>query len=225
MEHDIEIVSHPLCPFAQRLVLIALTKNWTPGVEFKVTYLPYATFRQSVKNYSPTGDVPAFILDGVLRSTIAEHVAEFMDGIGAPVLMPAGRVALLKVRGQEVRARQLLDSMRTMFTAQSEETLNAAIEDVFLQLGIIDKEINAEDMPENLQRWGMIAFAPAFSLLNAHKGLREHVNWNSISRLRDVGRNLAEKADVMKSRCPDYATEFGHFFEFTRSVFPKFVAT
>ena len=55
---EIEIVSHPLCPHTQRLVIIGLLAGKRPNVDYKLTYLPYATLSQMLPKYSPTGELP-----------------------------------------------------------------------------------------------------------------------------------------------------------------------
>jgi glutathione S-transferase len=216
----LEIVSHPLCPFAQRLVLIAHTKGWIRDAHFKVTYLDLKTLRDTVGAYSPTGEVPALRIDHVCRTTTAEHAAEFLDGLSGPALLPSDAAQRLMVRERERKVRVTLDALRQVFAAQSDRALDSAVSTFFGHLTDIDHDLASDGTDDTTMRMDMVALAPAFSLATFHTGFREHRMWDGVPRLRDIARRLAAHPMVAGSRCPNYAAEFATFFEITQSVFP-----
>jgi glutathione S-transferase len=221
---NIEIVSHPLCPFAQRLVLAAMTKGWQRDVDFKVTYLAYPTLKDSVGAHSPTGDLPVLKVDGALASTTTEHAAEYIDLMTGPKLLPDSSGDRLMVRRREQIVRAALDALRSVFTAKTAENLEAGLTSFFGHLRKLDSDCAADNAVENALRMDSVSMAPLFSLANFHSGLRDHARWNEIPRLRDRGREFSEDARVQASRCPDYDAEFKAFFSFTGSAFPQLIA-
>ena len=220
----IDIVSHPLCPFAHRLVLIGTIKGLKRGGDFGVTYLAYPTLAQTVGPHSPTGDLPVLKIDGRVRTTSAIHAAEYLDALAPPPLLPAEPSERLKVREREQKIGQTLQSMRGMFTAQTAEALEAALAAVFGHLDDIDRDLGDDGANDAVDSMDMAALAPVFSLLDAHAGLRGHARWEAIPRLRRIGRRLAADPLVAGSRCPDHHDEFTAFFAMTKSVFPQHLA-
>src|SRR6266498_3122338 len=120
---QIEIVSHPLCPFAQRLVLVGLLNGLNHGNNFKVTYLPLSNFMGAIREHSPNGESPVLKVDGDFRSTTTEHAAEYIDRITGGKLIPEDPDTLLHVRELEKGTRIALDLLRSVFIAKNKHQL------------------------------------------------------------------------------------------------------
>src|SRR3954447_1370069 len=114
---DIEIVSHPLCPHAQRLVLVGLVAGKMPGRDFKMSYLDYATLPRTARLHSPTGELPVLKLDGQPGSTGVDAIAEYLDTVFDAGLLPTAPLVRLRVRGGERLVSNVLDRMRAVFVA------------------------------------------------------------------------------------------------------------
>ena len=220
----IEIVSHPLCPHAQRLVLVGLANGWQKDRDFKVTYLDLRTLKQAVGAHSPTGEIPAFKIDGVCATTTTEHAAEYFDQVAGGTLMPAEPLTRLLVRERERKVRGALDALRGVFTAPTAEVMSAAIDALFGHLATIDADLARDGTDDATTRMDMVALAPMFSLVTFHRGLRDDPKWDAIPRLRDLGRRIAADPTVIASRCPNYDAEFETFFSVTKSAFPQVIA-
>lgn len=221
MKGKIEIVSHPLCPLAQRLVLIALIKGWQRDVDFKVTYLDFRTFPEKILNYSPAGESPILLADGAIISTSIDHAAEYLDALAAPALLPMEPALRLTVRRRERRTMSALSALRMLFTAKNRTALDEETARFFFHLSEVDRDLREDDASGRILRMDMVALAPLFSLATFHKGLREHKAWDDIPRLHDIAKNQSVNAWVVASRCPNYAEEFQVFFEVTGSAFPS----
>ena len=220
---NIEIVSHPLCPHAHRLTLIATAKGWVRGQDYAVTYLPYATLRQTAPLHSPTGELPVLRVDGALRTDVTVAAAEYLDGETGLGLIPADPDLRLTVREREKRVGALLDTMRGMFAGQTAEGVQAAIDGVFTQLEAIDADLARDGTTEATMRMDMVALEPALVLLSFFPELRDHPRWGRIDRLKGIAMRSLENPLVLNSRCPNYAFEFEEFFKMTHSAFPATV--
>jgi glutathione S-transferase len=217
----IEIVSHPLCPHAHRLVLIATAKGWQRDKDFKGTYLPYATLQQTVPQHSPTGELPILKVDGELRSTNPMHAAEYLDGVTGLGLVPSDASTRLTVRERESKVGALLDMMRTMFAGPTSEIVKGAVDGVFDRLDAFDAELARDDTTETTMRMDMAALEPALVLLWFFPVLRDHPRWARIPRLHGIARRSIENPWIKMSMCPNYGREFDEFFKMTNSAFPK----
>lgn len=217
---QIEIISHPLCPYTHRLVLIATAKGWKQGTDYTLTYLPYKTLAEALPQVSPTGTLPVLKIDGVLRSTTTTSIAEYLDGLTRLGLTPADAESRLTVREREGRVAGLLDAMRTMFAGQTVPSVHAAVDQVFEHLTRIDADLATDGTTEQTVRMDMAALEPAFTLLLFFPALAEHAHWERIPRLRDIARRAVQNPWLMASQCPNYGFEFDEFFLMTRSAFP-----
>lgn len=219
----VEIVSHPLCPHCHRLVLIATAAGWRRGEDYAVTYLPYATLRETAPTVAPGGALPAFYVGGAYRTSRSEAAAEYLDGVTGLGLVPADPARRLTVRERERRASLLLDAMRAMFAEQTPAAVGPAVDAVFDHLDAADADLASDGTTERTMRMDMAALEPAFTLLNFFPQLRDHPRWGRIPRLRDIGRRSGENPWLQASATPSYAHEFEEFFEMTRSAFPAVV--
>lgn len=217
---QIEIISHPLCPHAHRLTLIATAKGWRRGHDYTVTYLPYATLQQSTPQYSPTGALPVLKIDGKLRTDMTTSAAEFLDGVTGLGLVPTDPDLRLTVREREKRVAALLDTMRGMFAGENVEAVKAAVDGVFLQLGRIDADLASDGTSEETMRMDMAALEPALTLLHFFPTLRDDARWDAVPRLKGIMERSSKNPLIQNSVCPNYAQEFSEFFKMTHSAFP-----
>jgi glutathione S-transferase len=219
-----EIVSHPLCPFAQRLILAGRANGLQPDKDFKVTYLAYPTLKETIGTHSPTGDLPVLKVDGAIVTTMTEHAAEYIDLVSGNRLLPSSGNKRLAVRRRELLVRVALDSLRSVFTAKTAANLETGLASFFSHLQKLDSDCASDGTSENDERMDVIAMSPLFSLANFHSGIRNLPQWSKIPRLRDMGRKLSEDARVQSSRCPNYDVEFKAFFSFSESAFPQLIS-
>jgi len=218
---DIEIISHPLCPLAQRLVLIGVLAGKAPGADAEITYLAYPTLSKTAPLHSPTGELPILKLSGTAASTSTEHMAEFLDAQWGAELLPSDPAERLRVRGIERSAGAALDKLRGVFTARDATGLDAAFASLFPALAEIERALDEEQGPDTLTRMDFVALAPLASLTGEFAAVREHPGWKALPKL--AARMAAYRSDerVAASRCPDYAREFEAFFAMTGSAFPS----
>ncbi len=220
---DIEIISHPLCPYAHRLMLIAAAKGWRRGEDYEATYLPYATLRETAPQHSPTGKFPVLKIGGAFRTDETVTAAEYLDGVTGLGLLPSDPGLRLTVREREKTVAALLDTMRRMYAGQTAEGVQAAINEILECLETIDAELAADGTTEKTMRMDVAALGPALVLLTFFPQLREHPRWKGIPRLHGIAKRVAEDPSVKASLCSDYAREFDEFFKMTNSAFPAAV--
>jgi glutathione S-transferase len=221
---DIEIFSHPLCPHAQRLVLVGLVADKVPGKDFKLTYLDYATLRQTSRLHSGSGELPVLKLDGQPVSTSADAIAEYLDAVLGAGLLPAAPLERLRVRGGERLVSNILDRMRTLFVARDVADLDASYKELALAAAAIEQNLGERETPGSLADLGYVALAPLASLTGAFVPLRDHALWRATPKLKAFLEACRSDERVNRSRCPDYDREFCAFFAMTGSNFPSLIA-
>lgn len=222
----IEIISHPLCPHTQRLILVCLHNRMVRDLDFNVIYLKLATLRETASRYSPTGEIPALLINRKFRTAIIEHAAEYLNAVSCGNLMPTDPLEQLMMRGRVQMIQCALDTLRRVFTANEERALHTELDAFFALLAKLEASlINTSTDPVDLfkERMDLVALAPLFSLTFFHDALRDHPGWYLLPALRALGMQLMAHPIVNESRCPDYAAEFDRFFTATNSRFPELI--
>ncbi len=217
---DIEIISHPLCPHAQRLVIVGLLGGKRPNVDYTMTYIPYAVFPQMLAEISPrTRDVPVMRFDGQLVSDSVDAIAEYMNGMLGLSLLPDDPAERLKVRGGERLVADGLQQLRGVFTARDQAGLDIALDGFFTALGAIEARLDGSVDPGALTHLGYVALAPIGSLVSQFALLRSHPRWNDLPKVKARIHAASDHPLVNQARCPNYREEFGGFFKMTGSAF------
>ena len=219
---SIEIVSHPLCPHAQRLVLLGIMAGRRN--ELVVTYLAYPTLPQTAPQHSETGELPVLKLDGVAVSSSTDDAAGYLDEVFGLHLLPEAPEARLRVQTAERRVNAALDHLRAVYTARDHAELETTVAKFFLSLALIERHLESAE-PTILAHLGDVALAPLASLTGQYPMLRDHAGWRTLPKLS--ARMASARADprVTDARCPDYAAEFDAFFALTGSAFPTLATT
>ena len=218
---SIEIVSHPLCPHAQRLVLIGIMAGRQD--ELAVTYLAYPTLPQTAPQHSETGELPVLKLDGTAVSSSTDDAAGYLDRVFGLNLLPDAPEARLRVQTAERRVNAALDALRSVYTVRDQAGLETALAGFFGSLARIERHLDGAN-PSALADLGDVALAPLASLTGQYPALRDYAGWQALPKLS--ARMDAARADprVANARCPHYAAEFDAFFALTGSAFPTLAA-
>lgn len=219
-EHDIRIISHPLCPFAHRLRLLLAAKGWRRGVDYRATDLDLASLPGWFFDISPDGAMPVLEVGGCVRSLDTDRSAEFLDELDGPSLLPPTPLARLRAREVIARVSKLLQQLKHVLVARDRAELVTATDHLFDELGrqaavlaprgtTFDGAFSAVDA----------AYGPFFFLATFFARLREDGRWQDTPRLWRWGRSLLDDPRVRGAACPDPAAEFEKFFEQNNSAF------
>ena len=218
----LELISHPLCPFNQRLVILLLLKGQRPGADFRVRYVSLAQLPEWFHALSPQGAMPVLALTGVrCLSTHACSTAEFLDEVTPPPLHPTDPVRRLRHRHWIVAADAILGKLRGVFTASHEADIELALDEIFQALSDLEGELH--ESAAWLDKQASIvdaAFAPLFCLLLHFRALADDRRWAPVPRVRAWAEYLLRQPSVQASKAPDYVDEFNKFFTLFDSAFP-----
>ena len=223
----LHLVSHPLCPLNQRLVLVLLFKGMQLGEDFKVSHVELGNLPEWFHVLSPAGAMPVLALDKDRCLTIhTAAAAEFLNEVASPDLHPIDPTRRLHHRNWLSAADDALDKLRGVFTSDSESDVEQALDDIFHALAPLEFEL------ENDACWfddeaSIVdaAFAPLFCLVLHFPLLAQDPRWRDIPRTKAWADSLIEHPIVQASKAPDYAEEFRKFFMLFDSAFSSRAAT
>lgn len=210
MSSRLKLVSHPLCPYVQRAVIVMIEKR----VAFERVDIDLADKPAWFLALSPTGKTPLLMVGDeghVLFESAA--IVEYLDeACGAP-MMPTDPIERARSRGWIEFASGTLAAIAGLYAAQEEAAFlnkRTAIERRFAQIGAV-----LAGPWFGGEQFGLVdaAFAPVFRYLDAFErlaGLHLTVGLVPIESWRIA---LAARPSVKTAVAQDYPEMLEHFLK------------
>ena len=167
--NDLELVSHPLCPYVQRAA-IALAEK---GVPFRRTNIDLADKPAWFLAISPLGKVPLLRTQGeVLFESAA--IVEYLEDTQAPPLHPSDALKRAQHRGWIEFGSGLLNDVWNFYVAPDEEAMRAKAAVVRQKFERIEAVL-ADGPYFDGERFSVVdaVFAPVFRYWNAFDRIGE----------------------------------------------------
>jgi glutathione S-transferase len=211
MAMSLHLVSHHLCPYVQRAVIVAAEK----GIALERTLIDLARKPDWFVALSPTGKVP---LLRVREEGGAEHVlfesaaiAEFLDETAPGRLMPEDPLARARARAFVEFASGTLSDIAGLYAAPGAEGLGAKRRDVAARLARMEAEVAGPWFGG--ESFGMVdaAWGPVFRYLDAFEGLAGLWLAEGLPRVAAWRAALASRPSVAGAVAPDYPGRLAAF--------------
>ena len=190
----IRIVSHPLCPYAQRCRLLLLRKGLEMDLEFEMVYVDLADIPEWFLHLSPEGRMPVVSVGEGTRFYSSTAICEFFDEAVPGRLMPEGAMDRLRHRVIIAEADRLLEILKEVFLAKSEDAMECTLERLFQALRKLEAAMaSGTGYFDHGVRLSMadVAFAPFFSLALFYPWLAEREEWRVGTETDSVGEVFA----------------------------------
>jgi glutathione S-transferase len=125
MTARLTLVSHPLCPYVQRAVIVLSEK----GMDFERIDIDLADKPDWFGKVSPLGKTPVLLVDGqaIFESAV---ICEYLDETVPPRLHPQDALERARHRGWMEFGSALLNAIASFYTAATEEALVAKAADI-----------------------------------------------------------------------------------------------
>lgn len=166
MPQRLRLISHKLCPYVQRAVIVATEK----GIPFERIDIDLANKPDWFLSISPTGKVPVLeVTDREGKSHIlfeSAVIAEYLDEISGERLLPADPLERARERAWVELASTTLNDIGQLYSAPTVEAFEAARQAINRRLASLEPEIAGPWFGS--QRFGLVdaAFGPAFRYLD-----------------------------------------------------------
>lgn len=205
MLHDLELVSHHLCPYVQRAV-IALTEK---GVSHERTYIDLADKPGWFTAISPLGKVPLLRVrienqgEAVLFESAV--ICEYLEDTQPNPLHPADPLTRARHRAWIEFASATLNDVAGFYNAKDHEAFEAK------RMKLIDKiawlERHLGDGPFFLGRHFALvdaAFGPLFRYFDTFERIGDFGFFRDTPRVQAYRAALAERPSVQQAVATDY---------------------
>jgi len=198
--NDLELVSHPLCPYVQRAA-IALAEK---GVPFRRTNIDLADKPAWFLAISPLGKVPLLRTQGeVLFESAA--IVEYLEDTQAPPLHPSDALKRAQHRGWIEFGSGLLNDVWNFYVAPDEATMRAKAAVVRQKFERIETALTDGPYFDGA-RFTLVdaVFAPVFRYWNAFDRIGEFGMLGGLPKVAAWRAALAARPSVRAAVGTDY---------------------
>lgn len=203
---SLTLVSHALCPYVQRAVIVALEK----AIAFERIVIDLANKPDWFVQLSPTGRVPMLIVGEELLFESAA-IAEFLDEISHGGMLPEGAVSRARHRAWIEFASGTLAEIGGLYAAKSADAFDDRVLALMARFARVEYEVVGPWFGG--EAFGLVdaAFAPVFRYLDAfesHAGLSLLA---ATPRIASWRKRLAGRASVRDAVDADYPERLRKF--------------
>lgn len=212
MTHELELVSHPLCPYVQRAV-IALTEK---GVPFRRSDIDLADKPAWFRAISPLGKVPLLRVAGaggedavIFESAV---ICEYLEDTQPRPLHPADPVERARHRAWIEFASSVLDAIAGFYAAPDADAFEAKRARLFERFQWLER--NLGDGPWFAgARFALVdaAFGPVFRYFDTFERIGDFGFFDSTPKVRAYRAALAGRPSVRGAVVPDYPERLAAF--------------
>ena len=217
MPQSLRLISHKLCPYVQRAVIVAREKE----IPFERIDIDLADKPDWFLAISPTGKVP------VLEVTLGEGrgavlfesavIAEYLDEISGERMLPGDPLGRARQRAFVELASTLLDDIYRLYSAGDRRSFDAARQAVTDRLAHVGRELAGPWFGGD--RFGLVdaAFAPALRYLDVFERRAGLDLLEYLPKVRGWANALAKRPSVIGAVGADYPDRLVDFVRSKRS--------
>jgi glutathione S-transferase len=200
MTARLTLVSHKLCPYVQRAVIVLSEK----GMDFERIDIDLAHKPDWFAKVSPLGRTPVLLVDGqpIFESAV---ICEYLDETAWPRLHPQDALERARHRGWMEFGSALLNAIGAFYTAATEEALLAKAADVRGKLEQLEAEL-AKGPYFAGERFTLVdaAFGPVFRYFDVFEQFEDFGFFARTPRVRAWRAALAARDSVQGAVGHDY---------------------
>ena len=205
MPRHLRLISHKLCPYVQRAVIVATEK----GIPFERVDIDLANKPGWFLKLSPTGKVPVLEVteaDGSVHVLFESAViAEYLDEISGERLLPPAPLARARQRAWVEYASTVLADIARLYSAAGSGSFDDARISLESRLAVLEQALAGPWFAGEV--FGLVdaAFAPAFRYLDVLDWRIGHALVHRPANVAAWSEALAARPSVRAAVADDYA--------------------
>ena len=205
MPRHLKLISHKLCPFVQRAVIVATEQE----IPFERVDIDLANKPDWFLKLSPTGRVPVLEVteeDGSTHVLFESAViAEYLDEISGTPLLPADPLQRARERAWVEFASALLGDIAKLYSAPGPGSFEDARIAIEAKLETLEQTVAGPWFAGEEFGLADAAFAPAFRYLDVIDWRIGHALIHRPARVAEWAEALATRPSVRAAVAQDYA--------------------
>lgn len=200
------LISHPLCPYVQRVAITLIEKN----LPFVRSTIDLANKPAWFLELSPTGKTPLLQLghEVIFESAV---ICEYLEQEHGPAMLETAALARAKQRGWIEFASTCLQKIAAFYLAPASQ-FEAKRAELRQAMATLDASLNATPF-FNGSSFSLVdaAFAPVFRYFPVIQAISDIDFSANLARVQSWQNQLRERHSVQAAVSADYAQLLGHF--------------
>jgi glutathione S-transferase len=207
MNTVVTLISHPLCPYVQRVAIVLQEK----GVAFTRQTIDLADKPEWFVRISPLGKTPVLIVDEVVLFESAA-ICEFLEDVYRPHLHPQAPLLRAQHRAWMEFASVLLSLIGGLYNAPDDAALLVKAGEINLRLQQLELAVAGDGYFAGAQFTLVDAvFAPLFRYFEVFVGLDDCAFFHALPKVQQWRQLLAQRASVQQAVACDYPQQLRTF--------------
>jgi len=207
MTPRLRLISHELCPYVQRAVIVAMEKS----IKFERVDIDLAHKPAWFLAISPTGKTPLLEVEGHGVLFESAVIAEYLDELDGKRLLPAEAFERARHRAWIEFASGTLAAIGQLYSAPDGDSFGRTADALARRIRLLEIEVAGPWFAG--QTFGLVdtAFAPAFRYLDVFRDRGGPDFFAGAPIAAAWARRLAERPSVRSAVRPNYAERLVNF--------------
>lgn len=201
MTQKLTLISHALCPYVQRVVIVLAEK----GISYERKVVDLAKLPDWFKKISPLGKTPVLLVDDepIFESAV---ICEYLDEIHLPRLHPDDPFQRAQHRAWMEFGSVLLNAIGGFYTALNASLLAEKAMEINAMFKQIEKKLEGESYFSG-EKFCMVdaMFGPVFRYFDTFDLIDNFGFFDQTPRVLAWRKKLAQRASVRNAISSDYA--------------------
>jgi glutathione S-transferase len=200
MNRPLTLVSHLLCPYVQRAVIVLMEK----GVAFERIDVDLKHKPAWFLTLSPLGKTPVLKVgdEALFESAV---ICEYLDETHLPALHPASPLQRARHRGWMEFGSALLNTIGAFYNAGDEPALAARASEIRTRFEQLEAVLGAGPFFDG-ERFSIVdaVFGPVLRYFDVFDGIADFGFFDGLPRVQAWRAQLAQRDSVRHAACADY---------------------
>ena len=207
-KQKLTLISHKLCPYVQRAV-IALQEL---GIKYKRIDIDLANPPDWFKRLSPLGKVPLLLIDDKTVLFESAVIAEYVNDIGAAVLLPTDPIEKARHRAWIEFASATLDNIGALYSAVGNKSYTRSANQLEVKWRQLEQILSQSEFFGGDQ-FSLVdaAFGPVFRYLDLFEKLVDTDFLGQFPKVVKWCRALQARESVVNAVGPEYQNLLAEF--------------
>lgn len=197
---EIRLVSHQLCPYAQRVTIVLIEKK----ISFERVYVDLGNPPQWFAKISPLGKVPLLqVGDEVLFESAV--ICEFLDETLGVRIHPVDSLQRAKHRAWMEFSSAVLEDIAGFYSAPNRQILETKAANLYTKFARLETELQQGPYFFG-DKFSMVdvAFGPVFRYFDVFDEIITFRFWEAVPKMRAWRKALATRYSIQTAVQPEY---------------------
>ncbi len=209
-EPDIKLISHALCPYVQRSVIL-LSEQKTP---FKRVDIDLANKPDWFKDISPLGKVPILLVETKGSVFESQVICEYLDEISQVSLHPDNAFEKAHHRAWIEFGSGILANIASLYSVKDKDSFNQHLNTIQSKLTQLEFELSTPPFFDG-ERFQLIdaVYGPIFRYFDTLEKIVDFNFFDALPKAKKWRQALSKRPSIQTAVAPDYADKLVGFLK------------